>query len=86
MFCIYWFSIKLQNIIINQIHFNYILKKMGAYNRMYFVFTENGLMIFFWGGGAHRQLFVVIIIEANFPPVCFITFFDKRIFLFSKPS
>ena len=67
---------------------------MGAYNRMYFVFTENGLMIFFWGGGvtvgvgggAHRQLFVVIIIEANFPPVCFITFFDKRIFLFSKPS
>lgn len=65
---------------------------MGAYNRMYFVFTENGLMIFFWGGGdrgggggAHRQLFVVIIIEANFPPVCFITFFDKRIFLFSKP-
>ena len=65
---------------------------MGAYNRMYFVFTENGLMIFFGGGdcggggGAHRQLFVVIIIEANFPPVCFITFFDKRIFLFSKPS
>ena len=67
---------------------------MGAYNQMYFVFTENGLMIFFWGGGgdrgggggAHRQLFVVIIIEANFPPVCFITFFDKRIFLFSKPS
>ena len=66
---------------------------MGAYNQMYFVFTENGLMIFFLGGGvtvgvggAHRQLFVVIIIEANFPPVCFITFFDKRIFLFSKPS
>lgn len=55
------------------------------------MFTENGLMIFGGvtvgvGGGAHRQLFVVIIIEANFPPVCFITFFDKRIFLFSKPS
>ena len=56
------------------------------------MFTENGLMIFggvtvgVGGGGAHRQLFVVIIIEANFPPVCFITFFDKRIFLFSKPS
>ena len=25
---------------------------------------------------------MVIIIEANFPPVCFITFFDKRIFFF----
>ena len=24
---------------------------MGAYNQMYFVFTENGLMIFFGGGG-----------------------------------
>ena len=61
---------------------------MGAYNRLYFLFTENGLMIFFGGvgvGGAHRQLFVVIIIEANFPPVCFITFFYKRIFLFFKP-
>ena len=54
---------------------------MEAYNRMYFLFTENGLMTF-WGGGAHRQLFVVIIIEANFCPVCFITFFYIRIFLF----
>ena len=57
---------------------------MGAYNRMYFLFTENGLMIF-WGsggGGTHRQLFVVIIIEVNVPLVYFITFFYKHIFPF----
>ena len=57
---------------------------MGAYNQMYFLFTENGLMIFWGGGGGgtHRQLFVVIIIEVNTPLVYFITFFYKHIFLF----
>ena len=57
---------------------------MRAYNRMYFLFTENGLMIFWGGGGGgtHRQLFVVIIIEVNVPLVYFITFFYKHIFPF----
>ena len=46
-----------------------------------FSFTVYGLIFFGGGEGGHRQLFMVIIIEVNFPPVCFITSFYKRIFL-----
>ena len=49
-FCIYWFLIKLQNTIRNQIHFNTF--GGGAYKRIFCCLQVDGRII---GGGAYER-------------------------------
>ena len=51
MFCIYWFSIKLQNIIINQINFNTFERKWGLIMGCIFVYRKWANDFFLGGGG-----------------------------------
>ena len=61
----YWFSIKLQNVIKNRIHFNAfgggggVYQGWGvSYTRMYFLFTGRWALAG-GGGGAYKRWFTV---------------------------
>ena len=80
MFCIYWFSIKLQNIIINQINFNTFERKWGLIMGCIFVYRKWANDFFFLGGGGSVWGWGGLIGS------CLWYFFINIFFFFSKPS